>query len=204
MLLVKSLVLVCIITISGFFRISVFRWSHISVVTPGWFLTLTLKDSFDKPYWSMPFNIGSPMITAFLFAAFSYLWLWSNFFSSFFLSSHISLPWFSFNRFGFIFLLRWSCEIINEFPYWEAWSTYLIIWYICARQTISGFVGFVGVMSWSNVCFSRTTASVAFVYKQQKVFSFSDSISTVSHQKNCLHNHGFEMKYLDDLQEVEF
>ena len=106
-LLVKSLVLVCIMTISGFFRIFVFKWSHISVVASGWFLTFTLKDSFDKPYWSIPFKIGSPIIfTAFLFAAFSYLWLWSKFFSSFFLSSPVSLLWFSFNRFGFIFFIE--------------------------------------------------------------------------------------------------
>ena len=70
---------------------------------------------------------------------------------SFFVLSQISLLWFCFICFGFFSLLGWwSCEIINEFPSWEAWSVLLFDISVLVQLSVV-FVGFVGIVSWSIV-----------------------------------------------------
>ena len=98
--------------VSSFFCISGFKWSHISsVVVPRWFLNLTLKDSFNKPCWSIPFKIESPIIaTTFLFTVGLYIWLWSKCFSSSVLSQ-ISLLWLF--LFVLALFLYWSDEVVK-------------------------------------------------------------------------------------------
>ena len=146
-------------------------WLYISsAVAPGRFLILTLKDWFDKPCWSMPFKIESSIIvTTFLFTVFRYLWLWSKFFNSFVLSQ-ISLLWFSF--------IQCSCGMINEFLSGDAWSVFLYDISLLVQLSVV-FVGFVGTVSWSIICFFQNYcircicgSSVLFVWQYLYYFWF--------------------------------
>ena len=105
-------------------------------------LSLSLKDSLDKPCWSIPFKIESPIIaTVFLFTVFLYLWLWSEFFSSFFIANLSALILFCF--------CFWLYVFTGVMKLWNNWSIFILrrvdcltMWNIHVSPTISGFCWF--------------------------------------------------------------
>ena len=84
---------------------------------------------------------------------------------------------------AFSLLGWWSCEILNEFPSWEAWSVLLFDISVLVQLSVV-FVGFVGIVSFVliyclffwNYCircvFVQTTISVLFVWQYSYCFWF--------------------------------
>ena len=167
LLFVRSFVPACIITTSGFFRISDFKWSHISsVVAPGWFLTLTLKDSLDKPCWWIRSKSNHQLLLPLFCIQYFYIFDYGlNFLVLLFYHKSLCFDF---------FYLFWFYFFTGVMKLWKnSWISILrsvvclTIWYIRVSPTISSFYCF----RWYSVIiycfFSGTSVFVVFVCKQR-------------------------------------